>query len=373
MDWVRSGRSVKTRLSWLNFDHWYQSTSASKVQSPVVQGHAAHEDPGEHDFRGQGLAALGQARGEDRVELGVARPDLGEVGGAVVARLHLVPVVHARGERVADLGQRADVEAEADIGVAREIHVGPVDDALGEGVHHGHPALQRHRREAHVEAQAQREPVRELVADGGIDREALELGLLGDEPSAERVRAGPGRGQAERRVQADAEYDALAEGLRVIHGRRHEQAGVSVLRHPGPGERIGAGEGRGGMDEGPAEVELLALQERDAGGVMEDGAGVVGLGRERARESHSACALLEYREPGRVRGHGAEDTGHERRGQSPSGFGHQDASSSDLIGGSARRRSVGRDFPKPGLREGTRVSDRKRRLLGVSTKLTGAV
>src|SRR6185295_1048715 len=46
---------------------------------------------------------------------------------------------------------------------------------------------------------------------------------------------------------------------------------------------------------------------------------------------------------------------------------------SDLIGGSARRRSVRAHLSEAGLRKGTRLSDRKRRVLGVSTKLGGGV
>jgi hypothetical protein len=99
--------------------------------------------------------------------------------------------VHARGERIADLGQRAHVEAEPHVGVAREIDAGAVDHALGERIHDRHPPLQRHGRQADVEAAAHREPVGQLVADGGVDREPLELGSLGEEPAAEGVRARP--------------------------------------------------------------------------------------------------------------------------------------------------------------------------------------
>ena len=77
--------------------------------------------------------------------------------------------------------------------------------------------------------------------------------------------------------------------------------------------------------------------------------------------------------PAACAGTGPRDAGRERRGQGSGGFGHQDASSSDLIGGSARRRSVRARLSEAGLRAGTKVSDRKRRASRSVNEISGAV
>ena len=97
-----------------------------------------------------------------------------KIRGAVVARFHLVTVVHARGERLADLGQRAPTLKPNPTSVLLERStLAPSITRWVKGFTTGTRRCSDTRRKAHVEAQAQGEPIRELVADGGIDGETL--------------------------------------------------------------------------------------------------------------------------------------------------------------------------------------------------------
>src|SRR5207245_7013952 len=114
--------------------------------------------------------------------------------------------------------------------------------------------------DADVRSAADGQTVGQLVADGGVDGEVLQLRPLREEAAAEGVRARPIAGETERRVDADAQHHALAELVRVVRGGWKEQPHVPLLRHRRSREGVGARERGRGMDERAAEIELVALE-----------------------------------------------------------------------------------------------------------------
>src|SRR5207245_8466493 len=99
--------------------------------------------------------------------------------------------------------------------VAVELHAGGVGDLLRERIDDGDAALEGDPGDADVRSAADGQTVGQLVADGGVDGEVLQLRPLREEAAAEGVRARPIAGETERRVDADAQTPALADRVRA--------------------------------------------------------------------------------------------------------------------------------------------------------------
>ena len=260
---------------------------------------------------GRGLRA-GQRDRHRLVEHGVPGQDLDEVGLRAVVDRHLVTVGEPDREVLGRHRQQAEVEADPGVGAAVERQLG---DVFGHGERVGigdQPARELEVREADVDARADREAVGQLDRDRGVDRPRVDLALEADVAAGERVGVVPLRAVGERPAHAQADHQLVAHLLRVVDRRQQTQAVARALEraHGRVGAR--AGEVGGAPDERAADVELLALQEADAGGVVEDRGRVRGLRHVGPREAHRPRALALDREARSLDGSG---NGQERQRQ----------------------------------------------------------
>ena len=180
----------------------------------------------------------------------------------------------------------------------------------------GQAAREAEVRQAHVEPRPHREAVGELVGDRGVDRPGRDLALEADVAAGEGVGVVPLRPDPERPAHAQADHRLLAHLLRVVERGQDAQADVRLLERARGRVRPRPGEVGREPREGAAHVELLALQEADAGRVVEDGGRVGGLGDVGAGEAHRPGALALDGEARRVGGGGKARSGSARSARS---------------------------------------------------------
>ena len=149
--------------------------------------------------------------------------------------------------------------------------------------------------EVEVDTEADGDVVGELVGDGGLEVEDGELGLVGEECKGPLLPQSSLRPKGLLTPKPKARAIEAEVGLGVDVGEDGGQ--VHALTGPGVGVEVPRGEEAGGAD-----ADVGAFELGEAGGVVVDGGGVVGLGDEGVGLSGGAVLCMGTSSRRRVRG-----------------------------------------------------------------------
>jgi hypothetical protein len=268
------------------------------------------------------IAAGGELGGENGVERGARRcaervawreddagVDLLEGPLAVVDVQRVArQVAEAEGDAVGDVHQRADVEAVAggaavhrgvgEVGTVGDAQVAEGDAGLDFHLRQVESLVQLQVRHVDVEPGAEAEAVGDLVGDGRLNEDVLDLAAVGAEAAGEEdavLLLLPLGREAVGREDADACRQPLAEPVAQVQRRHRVVVAFEVAGASGVGL-----EAADRVDEGGANRDLgLSLLELGQAGRVVDhrGAVVTGGGNASAGTPHGAGAVLVDAEP----------------------------------------------------------------------------